>query len=120
MRQILNSYPDLPLAQKSVLLLGQKLSAGGEPLAARRLFADFAKHFPSSELLPEVELALARSHAREKNWDAAIRQYDHWLERYGTNELRAQAEFNRGWACFQAGQETNALIVFTNFLAAYP
>ena len=120
MRQMLRFYAETPFAEKSVLLLGQQLSSAGQPDAARRLFADFSQRFSASALLPQVELATARSYAQEKKWDAAIRELDQWVARYPTNDLRSQAEFSRGWAYFQAGQDTNALVVFTNFLAQFP
>jgi tetratricopeptide (TPR) repeat protein len=34
--------------------------------------------------------------------------------------LRPKTEYLRGWANFQAGRETNAFQVFTNFVARYP
>jgi tetratricopeptide (TPR) repeat protein len=120
MRQILQSYSDTPFADKSVLLLGQQLSSAGQPRKARELFVDFGKRFSDSPLLPQVDLALARSHAQERNWDAAVRAYDQWVARYPADQLRPQAEFSRGWSYFQAGRDTNALVVFTNLLAEFP
>src|SRR5205085_11906097 len=43
-----------------------------------------------------------------------------WLERFGTNQLRPQVEFDRAWANFRAGNETNALALFTNVVARFP
>jgi TolA-binding protein len=120
MGRILRFHSQTPFAEKSVLLLGQQLSSTGQGAAARKLFSDFAERFPSSSLLPQVDLALARSHIKEKRWEEAIDTYDRWLDRYATNQFRPQAEFSRGWAYYQAGRDTNALTVFTNFLAEFP
>src|SRR5438477_2458823 len=56
----------------------------------------------------------------EKNWPAAITTCENWLERFSTNDLRPQVEFDRAWATFRAGSETNALILFTNLVARFP
>jgi len=61
------------------------------------VFQDFTGAFGSSSLLPEVELAIARSYVEEKAWDSAERAYNSWLERFGTNDQRPVVEFNRAW-----------------------
>ena len=86
-----------------------------------RLFEKFEELYPTSPLRPEVELALARTYEQENNWPAAIGIYDRWVERY-TNDARLlpQVEYARAWANFQAGHETNAFQLFTNFIAQFP
>ena len=80
MRQILASYAETPYADKSFLLLGQRLAAAGQPDSARKIFADFSRQFPGSTLLPQVDLALARTYTQQKRWDLAIHEYDRWLK----------------------------------------
>ena len=114
--QILTVYPTNNLADNSVLLAGEELSDLQQPAAARALFEKFEELYPKSPLRPEVELALARTYEQESNWPAAIGIYDRWVERY-TNDmpLLPQVEYARAWANFQAGDETNAFLLFTNF-----
>ncbi|MEK7706386.1 MAG: tetratricopeptide repeat protein, partial [Verrucomicrobiota bacterium] len=119
MGKILQSYPNHPVTDRSVLLVGQGLTDLGKPDKARAEFARFVELFPESPLRPEVELAIAQIHGQKAEWLAAITNYDAWLEHFGTNPLRPRAEFNRAWANFQAGNETNALKLFTNFVAQF-
>ncbi len=119
--RILNIYPMSNLTDKSILLVGEGLADIGQPASARMLFLKFEELAPTNSLRPEVDLALARTYEQEGNWPDAIAIYDRWAERY-TNDVRLlpQAEYARAWANFQAGRETNAFLLFTNFLAQFP
>lgn len=119
MQRLLTEYPQHALSERSALLVGQALSQSGQPAEARKLFADFAAKFPNSALLPEALLATARTYAFEKNWGEAIGQYDGWIDRFTNHVALARAEFDRAWLHDQAGQATNALRLFTNFVARF-
>jgi len=119
MGRILQTYPNSPVTDRSVLLVGQGLADLGEPDKARAEFARFVQLFPQSPLRPEVELATARTHEEKSEWLAAITNYNAWLDQFATSPLRPRAEFNRAWANFRAGNETNALKLFTNFVAEF-
>jgi TolA-binding protein len=119
--RILKVYPTSDLADNSVLLVGEGLTDMQQPAEARALFQKFEERFPSSPLRPEVELALARTYEREGNWPVAIGVYDDWVGHFATNTLLLpQVEYTRAWANFQAGRETNAFQLFTNFIAQFP
>jgi len=120
MAEILRSHADSPFAETGMLLVGQEWSGKRHPVDARRIFSDFIKRFPGSTLLPDVELALARTYEREQAWPQAIDRYDQWIDRHATNDLRPRAEFDRALAHYRAQRETNAANLFTNFLAQYP
>ena len=117
---ILREYPDHGYAERSLLLFGQTVDELGDPAAARNEFARFTEWFPDSPLRPEVELAVARSFERERNWAGAIGQYDEWVKIFPTNASLPRAEFLRATANSLAGRETNALTLFTNFVARFP
>jgi len=119
--RILKIYPTSDLADNSVLLVGEGLTDIQQPARARALFLKFEERFPNSPLRPEVELALARTYEQEDNWPAAIGVYDNWVGHFATNALLLpQVEYTRAWANFQAGRETNAFLLFTNFVAQFP
>jgi TolA-binding protein len=119
--RILKVYPTSDLADNSILLVGEGLTDMQQPAAARALFQKFEERFPKSPLRPEVELALARTYEQEDNWPVAIGVYDDWVEHFATNALLLpQVEYARAWANFQAGRETNAFLLFTNFIAQFP
>ena len=119
-QNLLRHHPDSFFSDRSLLLLGQSLTQADKPVKARELLGDFARRFPNSALLPEVELAAAQTHIRERDWPGALARYDAWLTRHPADEMRPRAEFNRAWVTARAGRETNALALFTNFVAQFP
>ncbi len=120
LEKILVWYPQGLAGDRSLLLTGQGFSREKDPEGARRLFARFEAMYPTNALAFEVKLAVARSYEREYNWDAAITNYDAWLASFTNHPEQPAVEFNRAWDNFQAGRETNAFVLFTNFVAHYP
>jgi TolA-binding protein len=118
MERITKEYPRNEYAEQSVLLYGQALTEVDAP-SARRVFTQFIEQSPQSPLLPEVKLAMARSHEREKNWLAAAEEYQQWIAQFPTNALLPRAEFSRALAVSQSGATTNAFALFTNFVARF-
>ncbi len=115
--QIFQENPAGELAQSSSLLYGESLAS---PADARSLFEKIEPQFSGSLLQAPLELAVARTFEQETNWPAAIGRYEDWLKSFPTNSLRARAGYALAWANFQAGNETNALMLFTNFVAQFP
>jgi TolA-binding protein len=120
MAQILKIYPVSNVTGPSILLVGQALSDWGQPARARALFQKFEEEFPDSGQVPDVELAIARTFEEEGNWPLAISIYDSWVGKYGNSSKLPAVAYARAWANFEGGRETNAFILFTNFLSAYP
>ena len=116
---ILVSYPDRLLGQPSMLLVGQALDRTQGAAAARSVYADFAARFPQATLLPEVKLAIARTYETERNWPAAVAQYDDWVKNYGDNPALPRAEFSRAWANDEAKRKTNAFQLFSDFVVRF-
>ncbi len=117
--KILAWFPNGFHTDRAVLLAGQEVGHY-DPAAARKLFSEVANHSSGSALLPELKLAIARTYEQEDRWTEAIEQYSAWLEAFTNHEAQARAEYSRARACFQAKQETNAFVYFTNFLAHFP
>lgn len=115
MSRILEWFPDGALAERSMLLVGQEQT----PAEARVIFTGFQAHFTNSPLLPEVKLALARTYEREANWPEAIAQYGAWVAEHPDNPSLPRAAFSQAWANYKAGNETNAFMLFTNFVARF-
>jgi len=118
--RIVTEYPNGFYTDRTVILAGQNLSRQGDPAGARKLFSEFLKIAPQPGLLPELQLAIARTYERENKWTDAIKEYEGWLVNFTNHEARPRAEYSRAHATFQAGAETNALAHFTNFVAHYP
>ncbi|MDB6018818.1 MAG: Tetratricopeptide domain protein [Pedosphaera sp.] len=119
MDRILEWYPTGSLIQPAMLLVGQGLNREGSPAHAREVFSKFAAVSPDSALLPEVDLAIARTYEMESNWDGAIKKYEAWLGTYTNSPALPRAEFARAWANAEAGFDTNAFLLFTNFVARF-
>ena len=117
--QIQKNYGD-GLAPDSALLFGESWAELRSPPGARAQFARIAGQYPQSPLRPQVALAVVHTFELEKNWPAAVTNYDGWLADFPTNALRPQVTYALAQANYQAGNETNALLQFTNFIAQFP
>lgn len=117
--RIMAWYPDGHYAERAVLLAGQQMGQRF-PAKARELFSQFAQSATNSSLRPEIELAIARTYEQEANWEKAIGQYDAWLATFTNHQAQGRAEYFRAHASYQAGNETNALLQFTNLIAHFP
>ena len=120
MAKLLEKFPASELADNSQLLLGEAFSDFRMPEKAREVLLPFARQYPGSPLLPQVELALARTFERETNWPAAITNYEGWIKKHSTNELLPQVQYALGRANDQAGRETNAFQTFTSLVTRFP
>jgi TolA-binding protein len=122
MDRLLRLYPASGLTDSSLLLVGEGLADARQSADARAIFRKFEEMLPNSPLRPEAALAVARTYEQDPgpDWPAAIRQYETWLQDYPTNALRPRVVYALASAYFQAGNETNAFELFTNFVAQFP
>ena len=117
---ILREYPPTGFGERTLLLYGQLVDELGKPVIAREVFSNFLARVPDSSLRPEVELAMARSYERERDWSRAISSYEAWLARFPANTNVPEAEFRRAMAYDDEGDKTNAMRLLTNFVAKFP
>jgi TolA-binding protein len=120
MDRILAEFPHSEFLDRGLLLVGQLLNRLGNTAEAREKFERLLKDVPNSTLIPEAKLAIARTYAKAREWPLAIGHYDDWVGHYTNHEDLAKVEFERAWANDQGGNETNALRLFTNFVARFP
>jgi TolA-binding protein len=118
--KILAWFPQGFHTERATLLAGQAISRDGNPPAARDLFALFAQRAPDAQLLPQMSLAVARTYEQENKLPEAIGQYTRWLERYTNSTARPQAQYSLALDHSLSGNETNAFLLFTNFVARFP
>ena len=104
----------------AVLVAGQEVARRSNPAAAREILLNFVRLAPQAPLLPLVHMALARTYEEDENWPSAVHQYDLCLTAFTNYPGIADAEYYRARATFLAGNETNALSLFTNFVARSP
>ncbi len=119
-RNILDWYPSSLFGDGGQLLMGE--SKTNDYAMARSVFNELLQRSPQTPLLPKVQYAIARTYEQEGNWQEALRQYELWESRHATNApwLLPRVEFSRALVYGKAGMETNALALFTNFVASYP
>jgi TolA-binding protein len=117
---LLKEFPDGYHTDRAILLTGQVVNDGGNPGAARQLFAEFIQKAPNARLRPEIELAMARTLEQESKWNEAIQQYQHWVATFTNHTELPRAEYFLGWDSYRVGSETNAFATFTNLIARFP
>jgi TolA-binding protein len=125
LEKILAQYPEGfaggdALGARAVLLTGEEFAQHDDPERARELFSRFEELYPTNSFTADVRLAIARTFEREKNWDAAITNYEAWTAAFTNHAQLAAAQFGRAWDNYMAGRDTNAFALFTNFVARFP
>jgi TolA-binding protein len=118
--ELRSAFPNGPLTDESLHLVGQALSDRGEAKEARAVFQDLITNYPSSPRIPEVRFAEAGTYAMEGENAAAIQKHEQWLATYTNHVLRPEVEFQSGVLLDKTGKATNALGLFSKFVATYP
>ena len=120
LQNLLALYPRSLSAAAAALLTAQEISRRGDPAGARKILLDFDKASPDAPLRPERQLAIAATWEQENNWAEAIALYDGCLPGLTNHEAQSRAEYYRARdTSFQTGRATNALALFTNFVARF-
>jgi tetratricopeptide (TPR) repeat protein len=118
--KILEWYPVSFFGDRGLLLVGEDLdSRKFDYAAARKVFRDVLERSPDSPLAAEAQYAIAQTYDHERDWPDAISQYNQWATNYSRHPLLPEVEFSLGLAYDQAGMETNALVVFSNFVVRF-
>lgn len=115
MRKIQDSYPNSELGASSLLMVAQAQT----PAQARDYLSMITTNYPDWPLLPEVQLALARTYEKEGDWTNALAHYENWIAAYSNSPALPRAEFARALASSKSGDESNAFILFTNFVVRF-
>ena len=118
--KLIEWFPSSFYSDRSLLHYGQALNRQGKPSESRTVLASFVKVFPKSTLLPESQLAIARTHVMDGSWVSSIIEYDHWVTNYPAHPALPQAEFDRAWLNHQAGNRARAFQLFTNYVVRFP
>lgn len=119
-KKIIARHPITSFDEQSLLLFGEYKSRRQNGAEAREILNDLIKRFPKSQMVPEAQFAIARTYAMEEDWNDAADAYAKWAVSHPNHPLVPQAEFSRALACDKGGNETNAFILFTNFVARFP
>ncbi len=83
-------------------------------------FQDFLKYYPNAELAANAQYYIAQIHYSEKNYEAAVQDYDAVLEKYPENAKTRDAMYNKGMSLVQLGKRNQAHGVFQEMEKKYP
>ncbi|MBL6764894.1 MAG: tetratricopeptide repeat protein [Verrucomicrobiae bacterium] len=119
-QHILSWYGDSFFGDRSLLFYGQALNQHGHPSDARAAFEELLARFPDSKLAPRVQMAIARTFEKERNWSAAAFQLQTWAGRFPKDPMLADVEYERAWLTHQSGSSDHAFQLYTNFVHRFP
>jgi TolA-binding protein len=118
--KIVRWYPASYFAERGSLLMGEELNRRYDYTRAREVFTGLKERSPHSPLLPEVELAIARTFDYEGQPNQAIAHYKEWETNHADDPLLPEVQFHLAFAQGKAGLTNDALADFTNFVARFP
>jgi len=118
--RLFRDFPEKEYGGRGMLHVGQALAREGKPSEGRRLFEQLAEAAPQSPLMPEVKLAIARTHVKESNWKEAAAHYDRWLAAYTNHAAASAVSFDRAWLTERAGDDVKAAVFFAEFVERFP
>ena len=119
-RHLIDWFPDSFYSDRAMLIYGQALNRQQKPSESRAVLASFAKVFPDSALVPEAQLAVARTHVMDGSWVSSILEYNRWVTNNPGHPALPQAEFDLAWLNHQAGNQARAFQLFTNYVMRFP
>jgi tol-pal system protein YbgF len=88
-------------------------------LAAQE-FAQFMKFYPQHELAGNAQFYLADIEYQQKNYEAAVADYDKVLEQYPSGNKTPTAELKKGFALIELGQRDAGIRELRTLIARYP
>jgi len=88
-------------------------------LAAQE-FAQFMKFYPQHELAGNAQFYLADIEYQQKNYEAAVADYDKVLEQYPSGNKTPTAELKKGFALIELGQRDAGVRELRTLIARYP
>ncbi len=120
METFVNKHPKSSQAEESWLAIAQHLIEKGALVEGRQLLVKFIEERPSSPMRALAELSRARSFSYDDRWAEGASELQQWTGSYSNHPSIGEAQFDRAWMTFRAGDETNSFQLFTNFLGKYP
>ena len=94
---------------------------GGKSDLALQEFADYLKYYGLTDLAPNAQFYIAMIHYGQKNYDAAISEFDMVLEKYPDNTKTAEALLYKGRALVKMpGHKTDGANEFMEVIKRFP
>ncbi|HKD90723.1 MAG TPA: tol-pal system protein YbgF [Terriglobales bacterium] len=83
-------------------------------------FGQFMKFYPQHELAGNAQFYLADIEYQQKNYEAAVADYDKVLEQYPSGNKTPTAELKKGFALIELGQRDAGVRELRTLIARYP
>ncbi|HUQ95990.1 MAG TPA: tol-pal system protein YbgF [Bryobacteraceae bacterium] len=93
---------------------------GGNFELALTEFKDYLRFFPTAEFAPNAQFYIGEIHYYQKDYDAAIANFDMVLEKYPANNKTPDAMYLKGRALTTTDRKQQAAKVLRDVIANYP
>ncbi|MEQ1875740.1 MAG: tetratricopeptide repeat protein [Bdellovibrionia bacterium] len=117
---LVEEFPKSVLAERTSLLVGYSFRNRGDNLGALKTLQRYTKHFPASENVPRVKLAIADSYRSLKSFDDAIKTFDEVESDSKSGVYGVAAGYKRGDVYFDKGEFQNAVSEYQKAIKKYP
>ena len=95
-------------------------SQGGKLDLAVQEYSDYLRWYGNTDLAPNAQYYIASIHARQQDYEKAVKEYDLVLERYPDNNKTADALFGKGNALVKMGRRTDGAREFQELVKRFP
>jgi tetratricopeptide (TPR) repeat protein len=119
-RQALDKYPQSPLLERTMMLMGFATLDRGDYLGTLRLFQSHLQKRPNSPNKDIARFAIADAFLKIKRYDEANQLYNEIEKDAGQEKDRIQAAFLRGDVAYQKKDFRAAIQEYQNALKKYP
>lgn len=94
-------------------------NSGRYDLAAQE-FGQFMKFYPTNDLAGNAQFYIADIEYQQKNYEAAVADYDKVLEQYPSGNKTPTAELKKGFALLELGQKDDGVRELQTLIKRYP
>ena len=116
------AYPAQPAAATDKEMYNQAyaLFTGGEYEKSRKMFNDFLKTHPGSQLAGSAQYWIASTHFKEKQYEEAISSCDDVIKKYPQGNKTPDAYYLQALAFCEIKDSTTAQIILEDLIQKFP
>jgi len=87
---------------------------------ALKEYQDYLKYFGNTNFAPYAQYYIGSIHYSQKNYEAAVPDFDMLLEKYPDNSITAQGHWYKGKSLVALGKRNSAITEFQDVIKHYP
>ncbi len=119
-QQVMQEYPDSPLAPRAAYLAGWSAYADGRFAAAVEILPRVMEYQPDDELAADSWYLLAQAHMQMDDFSAAVSSYRTVFATYGESSRSLDARFGYAESLLELGRRAEAAEAFQDVFVEYP